>query len=883
MDYPRAESLYAVATSRLESGRVSTERLPEVYARLAGVQLRLCSFAAARSTYEWALLYAITQRGGEPLAVAGILNGLGRLEFLRGDLGRAERLYLRALRLAEAGGGPEHPRAAEVLRSLAELERAERRFNEGEEHARRALDIQVKNHEVTAEELALTYAALAFNMRGWGGYNAADQLFGTALAVATRAYGENHPVCAAIHNHIAGLAVNLIDGNKGQIHGDKALAIIERTLGPDHLEAGYIHANLGRAYIYLEQFDRAMAHYRRSEEILVRHLGIDHPDVAGTIGWIAHLYRFMKRPAEAMREAERMFAIAHSRFTRASLQLEDRSAYDFTMVLYYAMSGYAAAHFEHPNPGAAATRRLAEMVIAYQGIASDNTYFGNQFLRAQDDDSMRRLGAHLADVRAERAAVHYRDPMGMDATVRRMQDSLTRVEQDLLAELAERRLAAGDSAYWTVNLDSVCAAIPDGACFVNQFGYWYMLTNTKVYGEQSRFAAFILDRKGLRGFTHLANADSTHYQVNRLSTLLQQRSRQASWDAPSWQEFDSLSLAYTTQTWSPIERFVRPNEMVLLCPDLYASLLPAGMLRDSSGYLIEDHTFQYIPAARNLLRFRRESMVGSGLFALGNPDFDALPEERLAVLDNQEASPLTGEPVEYAVRNIRPFCERLDSLHLPPLPNTEREIQRSAQRWSEQRGGPARTLVQAAANEEQFKRLAHGNRVLHLATHGYFVEHDCRGPILSASGGYQFGPLLYSGLLLAGANLNGKGADEAGAEDGILTSQEVAATDLRGTNLVLLSACESATGEPANGQGLYGLARAFELAGARQVVSALWPVTDAASMELMDRIFSQPDRRIADILRDYARDQIEKDRQAGRPTDPFLWAPYVAYGDWRAR
>jgi CHAT domain-containing protein len=143
--------------------------------------------------------------------------------------------------------------------------------------------------------------------------------------------------------------------------------------------------------------------------------------------------------------------------------------------------------------------------------------------------------------------------------------------------------------------------------------------------------------------------------------------------------------------------------------------------------------------------------------------------------------------------------------------------------------------------------------------------------------------MLYSGLLLAGANLGGRGTAETVAEDGIVTAHEVTSLNLHGTQNVILSACETGLGELSVGQGAFGMARAFQMAGARQVVAALWPVSDAASIEVMEKIYSSPDKSIAEALQEFAKERINADRAAGRTPDPYYWAPYVSYGDWRAR
>jgi CHAT domain-containing protein len=141
-------------------------------------------------------------------------------------------------------------------------------------------------------------------------------------------------------------------------------------------------------------------------------------------------------------------------------------------------------------------------------------------------------------------------------------------------------------------------------------------------------------------------------------------------------------------------------------------------------------------------------------------------------------------------------------------------------------------------------------------------------------------PLLLSGLFLAGANLHGKGADELGTEDGILTAYEVSAMDLTGTEMVVLSACETALGRVEEGEGVYGLRRAFQVAGARTVISALWPVSDQATAEFMAELYANSEESIPERIRRLQLRKIKELRSAGQSDHPFYWAAFIATGGW---
>jgi CHAT domain-containing protein len=104
---------------------------------------------------------------------------------------------------------------------------------------------------------------------------------------------------------------------------------------------------------------------------------------------------------------------------------------------------------------------------------------------------------------------------------------------------------------------------------------------------------------------------------------------------------------------------------------------------------------------------------------------------------------------------------------------------------------------------------------------------------------------------------------------------------LSGTEMVVLSACETGLGRVKEGEGVHGLRRAFEMAGARTVVSALWPVSDEATAEMMGRLYERHNESIPETMRKMQLERIEELRRRRLPDHPFTWAAFIALGDWR--
>jgi CHAT domain-containing protein len=143
------------------------------------------------------------------------------------------------------------------------------------------------------------------------------------------------------------------------------------------------------------------------------------------------------------------------------------------------------------------------------------------------------------------------------------------------------------------------------------------------------------------------------------------------------------------------------------------------------------------------------------------------------------------------------------------------------------------------------------------------------------SGTSSIDPLLTSGILLA--------PDDRGDEDGLLTAQELLGHDLRQVDWVVLSACRSALGQILIGEGVFGLRRAFEIAGARSVLMALWTINDEVAADLMERIYHHrlAGRSTIDAVRLAQLERLREQRERWNRIHPALWGGIVVEGDWR--
>lgn len=213
---------------------------------------------------------------------------------------------------------------------------------------------------------------------------------------------------------------------------------------------------------------------------------------------------------------------------------------------------------------------------------------------------------------------------------------------------------------------------------------------------------------------------------------------------------------------------------------------------------------------------------------------------------------------------------------MPSLPQVSAELDAIAKLWRSQNMGALQRLDRGAARKSAVREALPGGGILHLATHGLAFSPDCRSDTrsLQLAGATTGAP--FSALVLDGAE---------GPISGILLSaEEIAALDLSGTGWAVLSACETGLGSEVAGEGVFGLRRAFRIAGARSVIMSLWPVQDAATADWMTALYRArlvDGASTIDAVAAAQRELLTARRARGESVHPYYWAAFVSAGDWR--
>ena len=300
--------------------------------------------------------------------------------------------------------------------------------------------------------------------------------------------------------------------------------------------------------------------------------------------------------------------------------------------------------------------------------------------------------------------------------------------------------------------------------------------------------------------------------------------------------------------------------------------------RPDGKYLLDVFDLKLVSNLKDLLKKGPENaqITSKIAFLEGNPDFNSIGTPAGGGNTNRGATEDTNDYTAPGSWRIPPETR---GLKLSRLPGSEKEVQSIAALF-QKNGWTVATALDKNATEEAVKKVK-SPAVLHLATHGYFLENERKSRQTIGFEEQYVGqnPLLRSMLLFAGAQNALDGKPALLREDGILTAYEVQNLNLERTELVVLSACNSGLGKIENGEGVMGLQRAFRVAGAKTVIMSLWEADDAVTQLLMSTFYETwlAGKTKAEAFRTAQKRVKEKYPQ------PFFWGAFVMMNEARPK
>ena len=844
---------------------------------LANLYVKQGRYADAEPLYLRVLQIREKALGEEHPVVAMTLNNLALLYGNQGRYAEAEPLSLRALQIREKALGANHPDVASSLNVLADLYFNQVRFADAEPLYLRALQIREKALGANHPYVATTLNNLANLYDNQGRYAEAEPLFRRALQIMEKALGAEHP-------HVAGSLINLASLYRDQgRYADaeplflRALQIMEKALGAEHPDVAASLYNLAELYDCQGHYKDAEPFYHRALAISEKALGPEHPDVARSLYGIAFDAQQRGQFAAAETVESRAWNIRRKSFHDGAAVLAERSALEYSQFLEQESAHYLSILLDAPGGQTKNVKELADVIVSSKSQISDGILTRNCLLVSESDSTTIRLSDALRSARFTLSKL-FTDGPGEDSVevYRRKLDNATKEKERLEADLARRSTSfRKDQELWDAKSDEVMAALPQGAALVEFVRYDHRISSKE---HEPRYLVMVISSGGARSVFPLGAAAATDTAVTTFRDYFQHPDMM---DAAGYTQ--AVQDVYKL-VWQPFASLLEGANTVFIAPDGDLNMVSfAGLMDENGKFLIEKYPIHYLSTGRDLIRLKDKPPSGTGLLAMGDPDYD-LSFQNGSVVSSTIAN--INLPSLMSFRNLRSGCQALKDLKVSRLPGTRTEVDAVSGRWKSVGSESVLSYLGNEATEENLKQNAPGKRVIHLATHGYYISEECqpkqavRDLSGQSAGDVGENPLLLSGFLLAGANHH-EDADEAKREDGIVTAEDVAGLNLQGTDLVVLSSCESGLGTVKSGEGVYGLRRAFQMAGARTVISALWPIDDKATAEFMGQLFSAKDETLPQTMQRISLSRLASLRAQGKSDHPFYWAAFVATGDWK--
>jgi len=908
-DLPEARALFERAVAALEEGTDVENRDRLHFALLAYSDFLFDTgdFSGAQEIQDRTLRIVEEIYSPEHPRLGGQLQRNGMTREVRGDFAGARSLVERSLAIREKSMGPAVVEVALSLGNLASLLTDIGDYETARPLYERAIAICEKDKRGTGFDdfyIAGFMVDLADLLTLMGDYQGARPLAERGLALT-----EENARTDSSSLHLFPLAWALkVQGSLLQKTGDsaaarplfeRALRIVEESYGSDHPNVADSLRRLGTLLEEMGDSAGAKPLLERAAAIREKNFGPRHPLVAESQNDLAKLRWMEGKPASALDLVLRAEEIGREYQRLTSRALAERQALRYASVR---TSGLELGLTIAAGGGGASARGAWNALVRSRALVLDEMAGRHRTLAESRDPAIATLSRNYASTTQRLANVIVRGPGDLSADIYRKLVEDTRHE----VEAAERALAEASLSFrqelagTRVGPAEVASALPPGSALIAFARYQRQEHEGAAVPS---YLAFVL-RSG-----HQDPKVVPLGSAGEIEPLISGWSQEASCPRGSEIDYRAGGQALREKVWDPLASQIGDARRVFIVPDGALNLINFGALPlGDDSYLMEQGPLvHYLSSERDLVVSPSPARAG-GILVMGGPAYDETsPFASLAARKGARS----GKPTPVTVAEARPYrgqrstCGDFQSAHFSLLPAASREAKEVAALWRTENRATAVTaqehpgavcLTGPKATEAAFKAAAPGNRVLHLATHGFFLGGKCESALDSSRGigGLQpsgktppppstgENPLVLSGLALAGANhRDAAGPDE---EDGILTAEEIAAMDLSGTEWAVLSACDTGIGEIKAGEGVFGLRRAFQVAGARTVIMSLWAVEDESARQWMKALYEGRLLKhldTAEAVRNASLTVLKSRRARRESTHPFYWAGFVAAGDWR--
>ncbi len=860
---------------------------------LGNVYHNLGRHGDAEPFLELALTNTQKLRGPEHPETAAALSDLGEVQLASGQTAKAAPLLERALAIREKEL-PESEELAESLNNVAALQAAQGNQAKAKQMMERAANLLEKSLDPKDPRVAQALDNLAEINRATGDPAKAEPILQRALKMKERSLDKKDPSIAKTLNALATAQAAKGDLQKAEPNAQRALQIAEKAFGPEDLNTAKALSNLAKIEQKMGQSAKASPHFQRAAKIAEQALGPDHPRTIASLEQAAAI-------SDCQGDKTKGPDLA-----RKSLRAKQRL---MTALVWYATSDQRLAYRDLANPYTLAVslkdpQELALSVLRYKGVMVDSLLEDRLLDRAGRKGDNRDLIDKLRATRDGLAQLAFDIPKDSEAKTQEnhRSDMQTLATYLTMLQSGLEKLIPGFGGAiraLNVNPDQVKWGLPDQGALLELFRY------TRCGGENQRelcYGAVIFVLNAGPAWVSLGPADAIEKSILEYQKALEQTEARSSRPAtptagardgaPPAPAADPVSGPLRNlyqRLWEPLEPLLPRNaQSVFISPDGALNLVPFAALLDSSNrFLALRHSIRYLSSGRDLIGAKKAPRQGSMLI-FANPDFAAAPAPA------GPASNTNSAPVNELDR------QDLQTLQLPALasaaePTAALEVQLRKWEW------PLSLYSGTEAAENQLA-LINSPRILHLATRSFFLSEgprdsaadDRANPLglepfdepsganpptpgglmpesarLLGGSGPKRNPTQRNGVALSGAQTTlkawGRGENPAPDNDGIITADELSTHKLEGTELVVLSNCDTGIGTVRAGEGILTLRRAFQRAGAENLLMTVRPVPEEEAAKFLEdfyerfRTLGNAPQALAEVQREWLV-RLEKER-----------------------
>lgn len=761
-----------------------------------------------------------------------------------------------------------------------------------------AADLLRKRFGEDNAELAANYNNQALLLRSAGAYAEALPLFEHALRTIEKTLGPDHYEAARCANNMGAVLSSLGRGPEAAAVTERSVKIVQKVFGPAHRTTLDLQLNLAALYANHGETEKGRRLLEQTIAAAESLSGAADPVLAGALGNLASMRLDSGDARGASALLDRVLVMRAATIGKESDEYADG-------LMLQARARLAAGDARGAEVSATEGLQLTERLVRerFSGLSTNQrlavvagarkhllTWLGITRItqRPGYDQVLRFKGVAARAAAAERALARESGAAGSRRVdeVRALEHRLAELAnnipfgkteraawQEKYASTAAAREAktialARDFAPLRAGLErldidvaAVQAALRPGEALVDY-----------VAGTDGYLAFVVTGRGDVKRIPlpGVAEIDAAAREFAERSADPRTRPDDAVWL--------TAGRKLAERVFEPVRAALGPDvKSLVICPDAALASVPFAALPVAGkpgAAVVDVYDIATVSMAQDLVPAGGDATAGAGALLVGGVSYDKAGD-----------APAKRAPPPAPVEAV---ALRSGEGGFPPLPGTAREVDALAGRLGED----VTKLTGTGATESALRAAVRGRRIIHIATHG-FVRSDALaglrkrasttewlGPDAERQMAAGYDPMLLAGLAMAGASVRSGG----GTDDGVITAAEVSYLDLRGVDLVTLSACQTALGRAESGEGVIGLVQGFQMAGARNVLASLWRVDDEATRLFMEAFYDvlvakESPQTVPAALRAAARKvRGSKDATGRSLAGPAYWAAFVAYG-----